>query len=63
MSFSKLRTWWSAPLPTDHWTLRHTMRYGRNPAKIIDDYERYLRNPEPKLARLGRIARRIFNTD
>jgi hypothetical protein len=59
-AMSRFKSWWSAPLPAENWTIRHTMRYGRNPAKTLDDYERYLKNPEPKLAWLGRAFKRVF---
>jgi hypothetical protein len=32
-----------ALLPTNEWTWRHICRYGRDPAKTVDDYERYMR--------------------
>lgn len=37
----------SAVLPTEEWTWRHTMRYGRDPAKTADDYSRYCARPRP----------------
>ena len=42
-NLNKLRTWLSAPLPTERWTICHRWRYGSDPAKIADSYARYIR--------------------
>ena len=47
-----------ALLPTSEWTWRHTCRFGRDPAKTMEDYERFLEKMPEELQRALRDAER-----